>query len=344
MRFKLCKRNLSTNRKEEILPSNHTNEDEEGVDSSMTLATFHHGEFADIGRLMEEKGNLKVSLCIPTWNEEDTIGAVVTVLREALLGNVVDELAVVDSGSGDRTREVAAAAGADVYLASEILPEVGPARGKGENIWKATAALEGDILCFVDGDVQNMHPRFVLGTLGPLLREPRLQYVKGFYVRPHAVAELGQRPAGGGRVTEALVRPLLSLFFPELAGMVQPLAGEYAARRDVLEALAMPTGYGVETAHLIDVFSGWGAAAIGQTDLEERRHRHQDTSSLGRMSFAILHALLSRAQSAGKLHLTEDLIRNHRHFLRVDGVTSQVDWEMPDIERPPHAKRNAGCG
>ncbi|GAB4178588.1 MAG: glucosyl-3-phosphoglycerate synthase [Terrimicrobiaceae bacterium] len=301
------------------------------------IATFHHGEFGDAGVLERWKRGRLISVCIPTLNEEDTVGDVVRVLREELVekSGLVDELAVMDSGSTDRTREVAAAAGARVVLASEVMPWVGPACGKGENIWKAVAALRGDILCFVDGDVRNMHPRFVMGTVGPLLAEDRLMYVKGYYDRPHAVAEVGQRPAGGGRVTEALVRPLFALFYPELTGLVQPLAGEYAARRDVLESLPMPTGYGVETAHLIDVLEKFGAGAIGQTDLDERQHRHQDTASLGRMSFAILHAFFTRAHRSGRLQVPGDLPTAYRHFLRDEGVCKEFSWELPDIERPP---------
>jgi len=304
-----------------------------------SIATFHHGEFAQLPALLEarQRQGLSVSLCIPTLNEEDTIGEVVRVLKTALLDEIplLDEIAVMDSGSTDRTREVAAAAGADVYLASEILPELGPATGKGENIWKATHQLGGDILCFVDGDVRNMHPRFVYGPLGALLLHPHLSYVKGFYDRPHPAVEIGVRPAGGGRVTESLVRPLFSLFFPELAGFVQPLAGEYAARRGALSAIPMPTGYGVETAHLLDLYRRGGADCLGQCDLEERLHRHQDTASLGRMSFAILQAFFSRAGEAGKLHLAAEPTPIYRHFVRQEGAMELVEWPMPDRERPP---------
>jgi glucosyl-3-phosphoglycerate synthase len=213
------------------------------------------------------------------------------------------------------------------------LPGEGEARGKGENIWKAVARLRGDVLCFVDGDVRNMHPRFVAGTVGPLLGCPDLRYVKGFYDRPHAAAEVGVRPAGGGRVTEALVRPLFAMFYPELAGMVQPLAGEYAVRREVLESIPMPTGYGVETAHLLDVLGRWGSHALAQTDLDERIHHHQNTASLGRMSFAILHAFFARTpQCRG---LVPELPRIYRHFMREEGACREVVWEMPDFERPP---------
>lgn len=303
------------------------------------IATFHHGEFADLSALVvaKERQGLTVSLCIPTLNEEDTIGEVVGCLKSALFDHVplLDEVAVVDSGSSDRTREVARAAGADVYLAAEILPEAGPGRGKGENIWKAGHQLRGDILCFVDGDVRNMHPRFVYGPLGVLLAKPEISYVKGFYDRPHAAVEMGVRPAGGGRVTEALVRPLFALFFPELAGLVQPLAGEYAVRRKVMEAIPMPTGYGIETAHLLDIFSRWGAKCIGQCDLDERLHRHQDTASLGRMSFAILRAFLLRARQTGMLSSSETLPDVYRQFVREEGVMRLSEVRVEDIERPP---------
>ena len=303
------------------------------------IATFHHGEFADLHALVaaKERQGLCVSLCIPTLNEEDTIGGIIAALKTTLRDEIplLDEIAIVDSGSEDRTREVAQAAGAEVHLASAILPEAGPARGKGENIWKATYQLRGDIICFVDGDVRNMHPRFVYGPLGVLLQNPEVSYAKGFYDRPHAAVEIGDRPAGGGRVTEALVRPMFSLFFPALAGLVQPLAGEYAGRRGVLESLATPTGYGVETAHLIDIFLRHGAAGIAQCDLDERLHRHQDTASLGRMSFAILHAFFSRLRAGGQVNFEADLPEMYRHFMREEGVMRMIEAPLGDAERPP---------
>lgn len=280
--------------------------------------------------------DLRVSLCIPVLNEEDTIGEVVRCLKRGLQQEIplVDEFAVIDSGSTDRTREVAAAAGADVSLAAEILPETGAACGKGENIWKAVYHLSGDILCFVDGDVRNMHPRFVYGPLGVLLMHPQFLYSKGFYDRPHAAVEMGVRPAGGGRVTEALVRPLFSYFYPELAGLVQPLAGEYAARREVLESIPMPTGYGVETAHLLDVSQKWGSQSIAQCDLDERIHRHQDTGSIGRMSFSILSAFFSRAQASGVVDLNGTPSEVYRHFVREEGAMRLMESPLADIERP----------
>jgi glucosyl-3-phosphoglycerate synthase len=260
-------------------------------------ATFHHRDFENLPALVAEKeaAGLRVSLCIPTLNEEGTIARVVSVLRAELLDRhrLLDELVVIDSGSTDRTRSLAADAGAEVLLASGILPFQGQRAGKGENLWKAVHQLSGDILCFVDGDIGNIHPRFVYGTVGPLLRHPEIGYVKGFYERPLLASE-GVDPRGGGRVTEILVRPLFQRFCPELAGLHQPLAGEYAARREVLERLPFPTGYGVETAHLLDVHRLFGIGALAQTDLDERIHRNRSLAQLGRMSGEILEAFFAR--------------------------------------------------
>ena len=259
--------------------------------------SFHHHDFSDIPALVAEKeaAGLRISLCIPTLNEEGTIARVVSVLRGELLDKhaVLDELVVIDSGSTDRTRSLAAEAGAEVVLAEHILPFQGQRSGKGENLWKAVHHLSGDILCFVDGDIGNIHPRFVYGTVGPLIRHPEIDYVKGFYERPLLATE-GVDPRGGGRVTEILVRPLLQRFCPELAGLHQPLAGEYAARRELLEIIPFPTGYGVETAHLLDVQRLRGIGAIAQTDLDERIHRNRSLAQLGRMSGEILDAFFSR--------------------------------------------------
>ena len=258
---------------------------------------FHHRDFSDLPALVAAKqaAGLRVSLCIPTLNEEGTIARVVAVLREELLDkhSLLDELVVIDSGSTDRTRALAEDAGAAVVLAADLLPFQGHRMGKGENLWKAVHHLTGDILCFVDGDIGNIHPRFVYGTVGPLIGHPEIGYVKGFYERPLLAAE-GVDPRGGGRVTEILVRPLLQHFCPELAGLHQPLAGEYAARREILEAIPFPTGYGVETAHLLDVHRLHGIAAIAQTDLDERIHRNRSLAQLGRMSSEILDAFFAR--------------------------------------------------
>lgn len=261
------------------------------------MKSFHHETFADLASLVAQKetSGQSVSLCIPTLNEEGTIARVVETLRRSLVDEfpLLDELVVIDSGSTDRTRSLAAEAGAKVTLSSDILPFHGTRLGKGENLWKAVHHCRSDILCFVDGDITNIHPRFVYGTVGPLIQDPDLSYVKGFYERPFLAAE-GVDPRGGGRVTEILVRPLFERFCPDLAQLHQPLAGEYAARRCVLESIPFPVGYGVETSHLIDVWRAHGIGAIAQTDLDERCHRNRSLADLGRMSDQILEAFFSR--------------------------------------------------
>ena len=266
--------------------------------------TFHHAQFADMDDLLRRKKEQgqSISLCIPTLNEAGTIAAVVASLRAELQERfpLLDEIAVIDSGSVDGTLELAAAAGADVYQAADILPEMGHYSGKGENLWKAVYQLKGDIIVFVDGDISNIHPRFVTGLVGPLLCRPEVGYVKSFYNRPLCNDE-ADRAFGGGRVTEILIRPLFSLYFPELTALIQPLAGEYAVRREILEQLAFPVGYGVETAHLIDVYALGGLGVFAQTDMEERRHRSRTNQELGKTSFAILQVIGRRLRERGIL-------------------------------------------
>ncbi|HHC72886.1 MAG TPA: glucosyl-3-phosphoglycerate synthase [Thiotrichales bacterium] len=300
--------------------------------------TFHHGQFWDLMRLIEEKERqgLSISLCIPTLNEEKTIGKEVVLFKSELMDRypLLDEIAVIDSGSADRTLEVAAAFGADVYMSADILPSQGFKRGKGENLWKAIYQLKGDVIVYVDADIKNIHPRFAYGLVAPLIYRPEVKYVKAFYDRPLATAGT-IRPLGGGRVTEILVRPLFSLFFPELTALVQPLSGEYAVRREVLEQIHFPIGYGVETSHLIDVYTRWGLEAFAQTDLDRRVHRHQTTRGLGRMAFGILRAFLRRARDHGIIPLEGELTSILRQFQVHEEHYEQVLYEIPEEERPP---------
>jgi glucosyl-3-phosphoglycerate synthase len=303
------------------------------------VKTFHHSDFADPGPLLAAKAqqSLSVSVCIPTLNEEGTIARIVTCLRQALIeaAPIIDELVVIDSGSTDRTRELAAESGAKVLLATEILPEMGHRNGKGENLWKAVYQCRGDVICFLDGDIGNIAPRFVVGTVAPLLVDPDLDYVKGFYERPLLATE-GVDPRGGGRVTEILVRPLLKRFFPELVRLHQPLAGEYAARRRVLERIPFPTGYGVEIAHLIDVLRMVGADAIGQTDLDERIHRNRSLADLGRMSGQILDAFFARLpESRGPAGERPPMMSVDRYLDRFHAI-DQAD-ARPGRNTPPDA-------
>ncbi len=300
--------------------------------------TFHHGAFWDLIKLVEEKEKkgLKISLCIPTLNEEKTIGKEVLILRSELMERypLVDEFAVIDSGSEDKTLEVASNYGADVYLASDILPEVGNKRGKGENLWKAIHQLKGDIICYVDADISNIHPRFVYGLVAPLIQRDEITYVKAFYDRPLNYSS-GLRPSGGGRVTEILTRPLFSLFYPELSQIIQPLSGEYAARREVLEKIPFPIGYGVETSHLLDLYELYGLETFAQTDLDRRVHRNQTTNALGKMSFGILQTFFNRLHAQGKLDQMPDLETFYRRFEVEDGNYRQLVQEVVEEERPP---------
>ncbi|MEN8108794.1 MAG: glucosyl-3-phosphoglycerate synthase [Pseudomonadota bacterium] len=308
------------------------------IDGWLRTNTFHHSQFCDLPRLVEEKNRqgLVISLCIPTLNEELTIGKEIVLFKSELMDRypLLDEIAVIDSGSTDRTLEVAASFGADTYLAADILPEMGSKCGKGENLWKAIYQLKGDIIIYVDADIKNIHPRFAYGLLAPLIYRPEIKYVKAFYDRP-LVTSKDVRASGGGRVTEILVRPLFSLFFPELSALVQPLSGEYAVRRDVLEQLSFPIGYGVETSHLIDVYTEWGLQAFGQTDLDQRVHRHHATRDLGKMAFGILHTFLNRLRSRGIVPDLPTLTPILHQFQAREENYEQVLFEIHEEERPP---------
>jgi len=308
------------------------------IDNWLQSNTFHHGQFWDLLGLIEEKEkkNLTISLCIPTLNEEKTIGKEVVLFKSELQDRypLLDEIAVIDSGSTDRTLEVASSFGADVYHSAEILPEMGFKRGKGENLWKAIYQLKGDIIVYVDADIKNIHPRFVYGLVAPLIHRNEIKYCKAFYDRPLALSR-EIRPSGGGRVTEILVRPLFSLFFPELTAIIQPLSGEYAVRREVLERIPFPVGYGVETSHLLDVYFEYGLDAFAQTDLDRRVHRHQETRDLGKMSFGILRTFFKRMKARGMVNDLPELTANLRQFLAQENRYEQVIHEIYEEERQP---------
>ncbi len=302
----------------------------------MTAQHFHHEQFADVDALVALKKSQRISVCIPTLDEADTIGPIVSIIRETLViaHGFVDEILVIDSGSADATREIAAAAGATVHLAAEILPGADRHHGKGENLWKALHVASGEIICYIDGDISNFHPGFITGLTGPLLTDPGLAYVKAFYERPLAYGD-ESHSTGGGRVSEILIRPLISLFYPELGGILQPLSGEYAARRATLESLAFPVGYGVEIAHLIDLARDGKLDSIAQTDLVKRVHRNRDDDELGSMAFAILRVVLRRLQRDGKIALATPLPDLYQSWT-VDGdgihLLSKI---IPEPERPP---------
>ncbi|MCX5376857.1 glucosyl-3-phosphoglycerate synthase [Streptomyces sp. NBC_00091] len=286
-----------------------------------------------LDQLLERKraAGTTVSVVLPALDEEATVGQIVEVIRrdliEGLAVPLVDELVVVDSGSTDRTAEVAAKAGARVVHRDAILPRIPALPGKGEVLWRSLLATTGDVVCFVDADLRDFSSSFVSGIVGPLLTEPQVQFVKAMYDRP-----LGDAPGQGGRVTELVARPLLNLHWPQLAGFVQPLGGEYAVRRSLLERLPFPVGYGVELGLLVDALHTVGLDALAQVDVGVRLHRHQDGQALGRMAAAIYRTAQLRL-SRGHL-VRPELTQFERGPDGFVPRTYAVDTE----ERPPMAE------
>jgi glucosyl-3-phosphoglycerate synthase len=311
-------------------------------EDALLQKTWHHSRFSDIGRLvsLKEQKGLKISLAFPTLNEEATIGKEILVMRADLMDRypLLDEIVVIDSSSKDNTRKVAERFGARVFDSKNILPQLGTYRGKGENLWKSLYVLEGDIIVWVDADISNIAPKFVYGLIGPLLEDDETAYVKAFYERPIRSSR-GISSTGGGRVTEILVRPLFSYFYPQLARLIQPLSGEYAGRRSLLERLSFSVGYGVELGHLIDILRLSGIEALAQVDLDLRIHRNQSTAALGKMAFGILNTFMARNKKLGGAALLSEL--GDRHIAlemdnNAEGSSHRViKTEIPTVERPP---------
>jgi nucleotide-binding universal stress UspA family protein len=308
------------------------------VDKWFAENTFHAHEFADIRKLvaLKERHNLTVSVGLPALNEERTIGTVIKRVKGALMDRVplIDQMVVIDSMSEDRTVEIATDLGVPVFRHPEILPEVGSFRGKGEALWKSLHVLDGDIVAWIDTDISNIQPRFVYGLLGPLLREPRIGYVKGFYQRP---IKQGDQllSEGGGRVTELMARPLINLFFPELSGMIQPLSGEYAGRRQLLERLPFFTGYAVEIGLLIDLLDAAGLPALGQVDLERRIHRNQPLPNLSQMAYVILQGAIRKLEERHRIELLTEVGRGMKTIKTDRDRFSLEVREIGDEIRPP---------
>ena len=303
--------------------------------------------------LLRAKGSTRVSVVLPALDEEGTVGRIVEAVHLSLGDGappdrrLVDELVVLDSGSTDRTAEVASHAGARVVHRDDVLRGIPAVSGKGEAMWRSLAATDGDVVVFVDADLQSFTPAYVTGLLGPLLTDDTVSLVKAVYERPFVD---GSRivAAGGGRVTELVARPLLNLLWPQLAGVVQPLAGEYAARRALLERLPFPCGYGVELALLVDALDLVGLDGLAQVDLGVRVHRHHDEQRLGRMAAEIVRTALERLARRGDL---SDLGAVGDVLTQFDrdpsGLTSR-SYDVTGLERPPmatvaeYADRSAG--
>ncbi len=255
------------------------------------MRTFLADEF-DCARLVAAKGTVTVSVCLPARDEAPTIGPIIETIVAELVERhpLVDEVVVIDDGSQDQTAAIAAAAGAVVVRGDEVLAELGHGQGKGDALWKSLVVSTGDIVAWCDADVTDFDPRFVTGLVGPLLTHPHLEFVKGFYERP-----LDGRPGEGGRVTELVARPVLALLFPHLTSIVQPLAGEYAGRRRLLERLPFATSYGVDLALLIDAVAEVGLDAVAQVDLGVRVHRNRSLAELSLQAMEVLNVALRRA-------------------------------------------------
>ncbi len=287
----------------------------------------------------KRRQGVRISVVIPARNEQRTVAAVVAALFEALVADVqlVDELVVIDSDSTDATAEQAASAGAVVHRARDIAPAMGAYPGKGEALWKSLLVTEGDLLVFVDADLTQRGPHFVTGLLGPLLASQQVQLVKGFYARLRTETD-GSTSTEGGRVTELVARPMLNLWWPELAGVVQPLAGEWAARRSLMESLSIPVGYGVELSTLLDTAAGHGLDAVAQVDLGSRAHRHQSNHDLAVMAAELL-AVAQRRRPGPRPSIPAAELQQ---FVREDGQVRPRSRPVPTYERPPAGAFRAG--
>ncbi len=279
------------------------------------MRSYHHSRYS-AERIARER-TASVSVCVPAKECAGTVGRVVGELLKLRNAGAIDEVMVVDGASADGTAAVARAAGATVRQEAELMPHCGQVLGKGDAMWRALSVLEGELVCFVDGDSEEFSAHFATGLLGPLVCEPGVEFVKGFYRRPFEQGGVSL-PEGGGRVNHLTARPALALFYPPLAAVRQPLAGEVAARRGLLERLPFATGYGVEIAMLIDAWREVGMEGIAQVDLEVHRNRHQPLRELTAMATTVLATIARRLQREGRL--------------------AEVEGEPePPLERPPLA-------
>jgi glucosyl-3-phosphoglycerate synthase len=305
--------------------------------------TSHWQDWPPDGLLAaKQELGVTISVVIPAKNEQRTVAGVVGSIARSLVDDVplVDELVVMDSDSTDATAAAAADAGAVVYSASEVAPAAGSFPGKGEALWKSLLVTKGDLLVFIDADLTRWGPHFISGLLGPLLADEQVRLVKGFYTRVRTESD-GSTSTEGGRVTELVARPLISLWWPELAGVVQPLAGEWAARRSLMESLSIPVGYGVELATLMDTVTGYGLDAVAQVDLGSRAHKHQANHDLALMAAELL--MVAERRRPGRLPdpLAPAAVDLHQFVRDDDGRARHISRPVPVAERPPAASLRA---
>ena len=314
--------------------------------------SYNHEEFSDVRKLARHKRELglTVSLVLPSRNVADTVGGIVeetTALNQE--APLVDQILVVDADSTDGTAEVAAAKGAEVYSENELLSHYGGAHGKGDAMWRSLSVARGDLVMFADADTKDFKAQFVYGTLGPLIGVSDVRFVKGAFRRPfksHESIELD----GGGRVTELTTKPLFNLFYPELTGFVQPLAGEFAADKELFCSIPFLTGYAVETSIMIDVLKKVGLGAMAQVDLGTRQNRHQPLFDLGRMSYSVLRAVARRLRQDGRLRQARDpslpdflfQFSDYLHAVATPEGLKLREYVEELVERPPMADILAG--
>jgi glucosyl-3-phosphoglycerate synthase len=288
------------------------------------MRTYGHRTFTAEGIAATRERS--ISVCLPARDEAATIGPILETLMPLRERGAIDQVVVVDDSTDD-TPLIAARLGAEVHRQADLMPELGPVRGKGDAMWRALSVLTGDVICYLDADSEELGEHFALDLAGPLASGEGVRFVKAFYRRPFRSGE-GVAPEGGGRVTELLARPLLNRFFPELAGFHQPLAGEIAARRDLLMALPFATGYAVDVALLIDAWREVGLDGLAQADLRVRQNRHQPLANLGAMAAEVLAGIASRMERDGRLRphaggpplLERPPMRDARHTLLTGGT------------------------
>ena len=314
--------------------------------------SYDHGDFSGVEALAERKRNfgLTVSLVLPCRNVADTVGGIVeqvhAVNERASLGSpLIDQILAVDADSEDGTAEVAASKGAEVYSENELIPNLGGAHGKGDAMWRALSVARGDLVMYVDADTKDFKPQFVYGVLGPILCVTQVRYVKAAYRRPfksHETVEVD----GGGRVTELSTKPLFNLFYPELSGFVQPLAGEFVADRELFSSIPFLTGYAVETGIMIDVLKKVGLGAMAQVDLGTRQNRHQPLRDLSRMSYSVLRAVARRLRQERRLNQSRDprlpdslfQFSDYHHAVATPEGLRIQEYVEELVERPPMAE------
>jgi glucosyl-3-phosphoglycerate synthase len=293
------------------------------------LRNFHHEDFT-VERLARSREH-SVSVCLPARETSGTIGAIVEALLTLRDAGVIDQLVVVDAASEDGTADLAARAGAEVHQEADLLPAFGTVRGKGDALWRALSVLSGDVVCYLDSDSQMFGTHFACGLIGPLLEDPGTAFVKAAYRRPFTVGQVSV-PDAGGRVSALTARPLLSMFYPELAAIRQPLAGEIAARRDLLVRLPFATGYAVEVAMLIDAYREVGLDGLAQVDLEVRFNQHQSLARLSGMAWDVLGAVTARLEREGRLSGVEP------GSLLVPEGDHLEERRLELVERPPFSE------